>query len=280
MVDHSAWRIDLARGYIAPYAERAPDRRPRRLGRAGRRRPLVGHRHARLLGRDRPRLARDAARGGERRAVHVGRALPRQRLPRAVPLRHGEGRRRARAARLARRADRRRHVGREHGHDEPRRPPRRPGVDRPLRRGALRADPRARARLPRGAAPLDGRGAPEVHAELDLRRDGPRPRRPGRLLRVRARDDAQRRRRARRAEPRLRRARQAQARRRSRLPHGADATGRGATARRAARSPTRAGEGRARRSRRATLELVEQHLPDVDTTRARELWSLQAEPSD
>ena len=32
------------------------------------------------------------------------------------------------------------------------------GVDRPLRRGALRADPRTRARLPRRAPPLDGRG--------------------------------------------------------------------------------------------------------------------------
>ena len=30
----------------------------------------------------------------------------------------------------------------------------------------------------------------------------------------------------------------------------------------------------------ATLELVEQHLPDIDTTRAREIWSLEAEPSD
>ena len=30
----------------------------------------------------------------------------------------------------------------------------------------------------------------------------------------------------------------------------------------------------------ATLDLVEEHLPDVDTTRARELWSLPAEPSD
>ena len=29
-----------------------------------------------------------------------------------------------------------------------------------------------------------------------------------------------------------------------------------------------------------TLELVEEHLPDVDTTRARRLWSLPAEPSE
>jgi hypothetical protein len=29
-----------------------------------------------------------------------------------------------------------------------------------------------------------------------------------------------------------------------------------------------------------TLDLVEEHLPDVDTTRARRLWSLPAEPSD
>jgi hypothetical protein len=29
-----------------------------------------------------------------------------------------------------------------------------------------------------------------------------------------------------------------------------------------------------------TLDLVEEHLPDVDTTRARRLWSLLAEPSD
>jgi hypothetical protein len=28
------------------------------------------------------------------------------------------------------------------------------------------------------------------------------------------------------------------------------------------------------------LDLVEEHLPDVDTTRAREVWSLRAEPSD
>jgi hypothetical protein len=30
----------------------------------------------------------------------------------------------------------------------------------------------------------------------------------------------------------------------------------------------------------ATLELVDVHLPEVDTTRARELWSLPAEPSE
>ena len=30
----------------------------------------------------------------------------------------------------------------------------------------------------------------------------------------------------------------------------------------------------------ATLDLVEEHLPDVDTTRARRLWSLPAEPSE
>ena len=30
----------------------------------------------------------------------------------------------------------------------------------------------------------------------------------------------------------------------------------------------------------ATLDLVEEHLPEVDTARARELWSLKAEPSD
>ena len=29
-----------------------------------------------------------------------------------------------------------------------------------------------------------------------------------------------------------------------------------------------------------TLDLVDEHLPEVDTTRARELWSLPAEPSD
>ena len=28
-----------------------------------------------------------------------------------------------------------------------------------------------------------------------------------------------------------------------------------------------------------TLDLVDEHLPDVDTTRAREIWSLRAEPS-
>ena len=33
-------------------------------------------------------------------------------------------------------------------------------------------------------------------------------------------------------------------------------------------------------SSRATLDLVEQQLPDVDTTRARTLWSLPAEPSE
>jgi hypothetical protein len=30
----------------------------------------------------------------------------------------------------------------------------------------------------------------------------------------------------------------------------------------------------------ATLDLVEEHLPDVDTSRARRLWSLPAEPSE
>lgn len=30
----------------------------------------------------------------------------------------------------------------------------------------------------------------------------------------------------------------------------------------------------------ATLDLVEAHLPDVDTTRARRLWLLPAEPSE
>ena len=30
----------------------------------------------------------------------------------------------------------------------------------------------------------------------------------------------------------------------------------------------------------STLDLVEAELPDVDTTRARRLWSLPAEPSD
>ena len=29
-----------------------------------------------------------------------------------------------------------------------------------------------------------------------------------------------------------------------------------------------------------TLDLVDEHLPDIDTTRARERWSLRAEPSD
>ena len=29
-----------------------------------------------------------------------------------------------------------------------------------------------------------------------------------------------------------------------------------------------------------TLDLVDEHLPDVDTARAREVWSLPAEPSD
>ena len=30
----------------------------------------------------------------------------------------------------------------------------------------------------------------------------------------------------------------------------------------------------------ATFDLVEEHLPEVDTTPARRLWSLPAEPSD
>ena len=85
---------------------------------------VIGHRRDRLLGRDRARLAGEAARGGRRRAGHVARHYPGNACS-AVPLRHRQGRRRARAARLARRADRRRALGREHRHDEPRRPARR-----------------------------------------------------------------------------------------------------------------------------------------------------------
>ena len=111
MADHSAWRLELAHTYIAPYADRAPI-------------AVLGGSVAQGVA-DRwsdidtivywDEVDRDwletPARGGGRRAVHVGRALPGQRVPGAVPLRHGQGRCRARAAGLARRADRRHALG-------------------------------------------------------------------------------------------------------------------------------------------------------------------------